>query len=96
MKDTDNRSILSKINAYALLHKNGRQSWRWNMAYDLSRYTKDKKLTGISAEFIKKISVNTFLDYHNSKKIENCPYTYLELLQVAARWVELELRTKRK
>lgn len=62
-------------------------SWRWHMAYDFSRAlgnTKDEK----SKDFYNQIKMSSYLN----KWDEASNHTYLDLLEVAARWAELETK----
>ncbi len=90
-----NQSFLRKIDIHADMEKDKNNlQWRWTMAYDLSRYAKNNKVKKEVKDFLDKIALNTFLNYSNHQKI-NSSYSYLQLLHIATRWVELELRTNK-
>jgi len=99
-----NRSFLSKINAHAAAErvyeeakKNGKPispKWRWVMTYDISRFTEGIKNQQVKT-LVNNIAQGIFLNMHDGKRLES-KYTLLMLLQIAARWVELELRTENR
>ena len=96
-----NKSFLDKINSHASaeqfysLAKNAGKSvspkWQWVMAYDMTRYRNTLKVEE-AKDFIDLISKNAFLNMYNGQKL-NSNYSFLELLQIATRWVELQYRT---
>lgn len=100
-----NRSYIKKINLHAeaqkhyLLKKGTKQAiapkWKWQMAYDMSRYAKDidpNKSTSNARQFVTEMAGFCFTDKYKGKDM-NSVYSFLSLLQVAARWAELELRS---
>lgn len=97
-KRTITKSLLGKIATYADMQSRqtnikDKGRWTWMMAYDLSRYRdtiKNKDVDTIN--FLNLIIANAFTSTNNGKQVGN-NYTYLQLLALAARWVELEYRT---
>ncbi len=68
--------------------------WRWNMAYNLTRFAENpSSAKGEAVDFVKKVMTDAFADSVNGGKKNTGNYHYLELLQVACRWAELEKRT---
>ena len=68
-------------------------AWRWTMAYDMARFTervKDKD----AKDFIKDMATACFVNRYDNKPLQS-KYSFLTLLQLAARWVELEYRSKK-
>ena len=69
--------------------------WRWLMAYDLSRY-RDTVKDPTARAFVERVMQDAFRNnVHNGKQFKS-HYHYLDLLLVAARWTELQLRTEGK
>ena len=71
--------------------------WKWNMAYDLTRFAdnpssaRDKE----AKDFVRLVIENAFANtYDNQPLTSKTEYHYLELLQMACRWAELEKRTQ--
>jgi CRISPR-associated protein Csm1 len=96
VKETITKSLLGKIATYADMQarqinikQKGR--WTWIMAYDLSRY-RDTIKDADTKTFLNLIISNSFVNRHNDKPVSS-NYTYLQMLALAARWVELEYRT---
>ncbi len=103
--DKLNKSFIAKINGHAMMEqaylesvKNKAQGktdqhlppkWRWLMAYDMSRYTKNLK--GQARAFIDRMATSSFINMHKGKQL-NSEYSFLELLQIAVRLVELTIR----
>lgn len=93
------KSLLSKINGHAMSEQSYRLAlennvpaspkWKWVMAYDLSRYSKN--LESKAKGLIDRISQNAFMNMHDGRQLEGTA-SFLTLLQVAGRWVELQLR----
>jgi hypothetical protein len=99
VKKTITKSLLGKIGTYADMQV--RQSdfkqkgrWTWMMAYDLSRYRNTVK-DADTRLFLDRIIENAFVNRSNSQSVGN-NYTYLQMLALAARWVELEYRTTKE
>lgn len=95
--DTENslpKGFLNKVSSFHAMKvnqaKNGENpSWRWMSAYDLSRAKERIKSTEakLFLEIVKKgIFVNA--------KMQGSNYDYLDILHFAARWAELEIRSK--
>lgn len=87
------RGVLQKILNYAeqarsQAKKGGSTPWRWHMAYDFSRAEKRHK-SPESEAFYKKIKNNAFTEGYVK---DFSAHTYLDLLEVAARWAEMETK----
>lgn len=100
-----NKSFLSKINSHATAeqlyeqlkkdNKPATPKWRWVMAYDMTRYRNALKDEAKEAKkFIDRIAQDTFLNSYDGKKLES-KYTFLTLLHIAVRWVELRYRIEK-
>jgi CRISPR-associated protein Csm1 len=93
-------SLLTRINAYAAAReyqesKNLTPRWIWTMLYDLSRFADSlKKRNPEAAEQIKLLRDTAFED--KAKKDNKVANSYLYLMQIAARWAELKIRTEGK
>jgi hypothetical protein len=72
--------------------KKENESWQWIMAYDFARLKQRKKTNSQIKEFIDNLKNDILCNTHNGEKIVS-NYKYLELVNLAARWAELELRT---
>jgi CRISPR-associated protein Csm1 len=89
------RGLLQKLMNYAQVDQKQRKdgknlSWKWQMAYDFSRAIKDKKDTQIK-DFYDEIKIAAIMDFWKKQYIkENSNYNFLELIEIAARWAELE------
>ncbi len=72
------------------------ESWRWQLAYQLNRAIKRNNLE--SEKIIRELQLGIFFDdcsytkEVNLKRGESC-YPFLQLLSLAARWAEFELRS---
>ncbi len=95
-KKTINKSLLGKIATYADMQarqtnikQKGR--WTWVMAYDMSRY-RDTVKDVETRQYLDRIIENAYVNRSNDKQVGD-NYTYLQMLALAARWVELEYRT---
>jgi CRISPR-associated protein Csm1 len=89
------RGLLNKLIYYAQTaayqkEKNLNQSWRWHMAYDFSRAAKRTK-DNYAREFYNKIKTAAYCDKWNGIPLKS-DYTFLDLLEIAARWSELETK----
>jgi len=89
--------FLQKINILyemrkKLKEKKENESWQWIMAYDFARLKQRKKTNSQIKEFIDNLKNDILCNTHNGEKIVS-NYKYLELVNLAARWAELELRT---
>jgi len=90
------RGILQKLLNYAAVahdqeEKGKNLSWRWHMAYDFSRAAKRHKEE--AKAFYDKIKNAAFTDTWDGKPLPLVEKrTFLDLLEVAARWVELETK----
>lgn len=102
-KDNLSKSLINSIKMFYYLKdfqekKEKIQSWRWTMAYYLQR-TKERlsKKDEDLKNYIEDLKISIFTDTYNIKtKNEhlNSNYSFLQLLSIAARWAELEIRTK--
>ncbi|MER0439747.1 type III-A CRISPR-associated protein Cas10/Csm1 [Emticicia sp. W12TSBA100-4] len=63
-------------------------SWRWLSAYDIGRAVLSVKSSEGKA-FLESVKIAIF----TNKKIEGSQYQYLDILNFAARWAELEMRS---
>jgi CRISPR-associated protein Csm1 len=63
-------------------------SWRWLSAYDIGRAVLSVKSSEGKA-FLESVKIALF----TNKKIEGSQYQYLDILNFAARWAELEMRS---
>ncbi|MCU0445284.1 MAG: type III-A CRISPR-associated protein Cas10/Csm1 [Microscillaceae bacterium] len=108
---TNNNSILQRIQAFNLQRKVQQdknnpktESWRWLLAYDFARFrdrVKGKNLTDIEIKMLKEqvnqYKTNIFCNTYQGNPIKNISkYYFIELLAFAARWAELENRTRGK
>ncbi|NUQ23430.1 MAG: type III-A CRISPR-associated protein Cas10/Csm1 [Saprospiraceae bacterium] len=91
------RSLLGKIDIHAAsLAEQEKQKltprWTWNLVYDLSQLANNfEKRNQQTADEIRILRDAAFADDDYRKK--RTRYHYLTLLQIAARWAELELRS---
>lgn len=96
------RGVLQKLLTYAekarTQEKNvrdnnnrGSHAWRWHMAYDFSRAA--KRADQEAQLFYERIRNAAFMDEWNGQQLKDFSnYKFLDLLEVAARWVELETK----
>lgn len=70
--------------------------WKWTIAYDLSQAEKRLSSSGqYKAEaFVRELSRAVQFEIYEGEKLES-NYPFIELLAIAARWAELEIRTKK-
>ncbi len=91
------KSLLSKIGS---LHgmkqeqeeKKQNPSWRWIAAYDFGRAIDRSKSVNAKA-FFKQLQTDLFTNRTYKGVPLKSQYTFLDLLNVAARWAELEMRS---
>jgi CRISPR-associated protein Csm1 len=101
VEKTKNNSLLQRIQAFNVQKKIQEEkdlthSWRWLLAYDFARFRdRIKRENQDQREFINQLKTNIFLDTYNSTKMQS-RHTFIELLALAARWAELENRTRKK
>ena len=97
------RSLIGKINIHSAAlemqeKKEATPRWKWNLIYDLSRFEdqlrRRKKDNGKAADMVRKLMTDSFEDREYRNK--NIKYHLLPLLQIAARWVELDQKTEGK
>lgn len=87
------KSILGKIAALHYMKKEQEArgqnpSWRWISAYDIGRAIERTKSEEVK-QFLGQIKIDLF----TNQKMLNSNYEYLDSLNLAARWVELEIRS---
>jgi len=75
------------------------ESWRWQLAYQLKRAVRRNNLE--SEEFIRELQLGIFFDdctftREAGLKRGESQYPFLQLLSLAARWAEFEIRTREK
>ena len=71
-------------------------SWRWLSAYDLGRARERAKSKEAQA-FFDQLKTDLFTDTtYKGHKLTGTNYGFLDLLNVAARWAELEMRSDDK
>ena len=94
------KALISKISTLHTMkqqqEKDGQNpSWRWLSAYDLGRASERAK-SGDAKAFFNRLKTDLF----TNKTYKGVPfasqYTFLDLLNVAARWAELEMRSEDK
>jgi CRISPR-associated protein Csm1 len=67
-------------------------AWRWTMAYDMARF-KERVKDPDAKQFIEEMATACFVNRYDNKPLIS-KYSFLTLLQLAARWVEFEYRSK--
>lgn len=67
------------------------QSWKWIMSYDFKRISDREKDGSPVKSFINELKDSILTNNYEHKKI-NSSYSFLELLNLSARWAELELK----
>jgi CRISPR-associated protein Csm1 len=94
-----NRGVFQKFQAYAGLaaaqekaikdNGHGSHQWRWHMAYDFKR-AQQRSPVPETVRFFEKIQLAVIAEQWDGKPLsESTNYSFLELLEVAARWAEL-------
>lgn len=68
-------------------------AWRWTMAYDMTRY-RDNVRDEKAKNFIDEIKTACFTDRYEGNALHS-KHSFLTLLQLATRWVELTYRSKK-
>jgi CRISPR-associated protein Csm1 len=63
----------------------------WMMAYDFGRM-EQRNMGDKAVELLRECKTNVFANSYNGKPI-NSPYHFLELINLATRWAELEIRS---
>jgi CRISPR-associated protein Csm1 len=76
------------------IKKKKNESWQWVMAYQLARSAKQQNNMDVE-KLIDEIKVSVFTDSYKNAK-HKFKYKFIELLNLAARWAELEYRTIEK
>jgi len=87
------KGFLGKISALHAMkieqEKKGQNpSWRWISAYDIGRAIQRTKSTE-AKQFFEKVKIKLFTNH----RMEGSKYEYIDLLNFAARWAELEMRS---
>jgi len=91
------RGTLQKMLQYAeqsriQAKKGGSTPWRWRMAYDFSRAA-DRNKDKEAKEFYDMVKMAAFTEQWAGEHISSfSPHTFLDLLETAARWAELETK----
>lgn len=93
-----NKSFLTKIGMHAAAQKEQQlndkpQRWRWMLAYDMGRFKSTLPKDSEVLVFVNRVLIEAFGDKHYKNRLLKSNYPYLQLLHIACRWVELELRT---
>jgi CRISPR-associated protein Csm1 len=65
--------------------------WRWMIAYDFSRLKGRVKSTEVK-DFLEELKQNIFTDKFGDKPIIS-NYPFIELITIASRWAELEIKS---
>jgi CRISPR-associated protein Csm1 len=73
------------------IEKNQNESWQWQLAYNISRMIKRVKSKN-SKDLLKQIKIDVFANTWEGEK-HNFKYHSLEIVNIAARWAELEIRS---
>ena len=97
--DTQNvpRSLLNRIHTFHALKAKQRknnltESWRWQLAYDLSRFRKElPKRAEAAKRQLEQWEIQIFTNDWPGNA-QNSQYEFLDLLHIAARWAALVLR----
>lgn len=97
-KDEIPRSFVSKIYAHGMKTSfvNGELkplNALWMMAYDFSRM-EQRKISEGATELLRECKTNVFANSYNGKPIHS-PYQFLQLINLATRWAELEIRSNK-
>jgi len=82
-----------KENEKGMKKPNINESWQWQMAYQLARFEQGKSVE--VKKLLDEIRINVFTDTYNGKP-HYFKYKFIELLNIAARWAELEYRTTKE
>jgi CRISPR-associated protein Csm1 len=92
------KALLSKIKTFHTMKteqqiKKKTESWRWLLAYDFGRARQRLKNNQAEAkEFLNMLQTQVFCEDWEGRS-KGSQYKYLDLLNIAARWAELEMRT---
>lgn len=95
------KSLISKIGTLYTMQqeqiKNGQNpSWRWLSAYDLGR-ARERATTDGAKRFFNQLKTDLFTNRtYKGEHLMGTNYDFLTLLNVAARWAELEMRSENK
>ncbi|GAA4410282.1 hypothetical protein GCM10023187_34670 [Nibrella viscosa] len=93
------KALISKIGTLYTMQqeqaKNGQNpSWRWISAYDLGR-ARERAKSEEAKRFFDQLKTDLFTNRtYKGQPLTDSKYTFLELLNVAARWAELEMRSE--
>ncbi len=91
------RGLLQKLIQYAEQARQqekdgGSTRWKWHLAYDFSRAS-DRVKDSDGKQFYEKIKIATFENNWNGEHLPSCTqYSLLDLLEVSARWAEIETK----
>jgi CRISPR-associated protein Csm1 len=94
------KSILMKIQAFYQQakeeqEKNKTQTWRWQMAYNFARAATQYKNKTELLELLSEIKIDIIANTVKRNKVVK-EHDYFTLLNLAARWAEFELRSKKQ
>jgi CRISPR-associated protein Csm1 len=78
---------------YKELNKGKNPRWRWLVAYDFARMQARHNSNEIK-NFLNELKISIFSDETSDGPLKS-GYVFLELLNIAARWTELQLRTNK-
>ncbi len=92
------RSLLGRIrshhyDAQQAKQKDLTESWRWKMAYDFARFAKTQKDLGVR-EKLEQLKKGAFTGKFGTHHTASPNHNFLDLLNLASRWAELEIRTQ--
>jgi len=91
-------SLISKINSLYEMQKEQREkkqneSWQWILAYNFARTRERHKKDESAVSFLKDLERDIICDTFDGKKFSSS-YSFLKILNLSARWAEMELRNK--
>ncbi|MCC5943489.1 MAG: hypothetical protein JJT94_01035 [Bernardetiaceae bacterium] len=91
------RSILQKVQAHYQQYEYQTQkatapSWKWNIAYDFAQI-KDRYRDNELRQFIDRLSTDIFCNKYSRNPDKKTAHTMFKLINLAARWAELEIRS---
>jgi CRISPR-associated protein Csm1 len=99
-KDKPPKGLLQKIIQHATdqqeqIEKGKTQKWRWLVSYDFSQMAREANQMDLKI-FLNDLKEAMFSEQFEDNDNRDKKYSMLQLLAVAARWVELEERQKEK
>lgn len=92
------RTFLQKIQTlYSMSLEQARQekneSWKWIIAYDFARAKQEKRRDKAIGDFLDSLQESALFNRHEQKHLAS-EHDFIALLNAAARWAELETKTK--